>query len=64
MGGGRGGGGWEVGKGVPFKIRCPRSGGRTALDVDAQGGRGHENKTIFMDVICVSSLRISEIRLL
>ena len=58
--GGRG----RWGKGFHLKLDVQGQGGRTALGVNAQGGRGLEKQTIFMDVICVSSLRISEIRLL
>ena len=39
-----------------LKLDVQGQGGGRILDVDGQGGGGFENWTIFMDVICVSSL--------
>ena len=43
---------------VSFEIGRPRSSGGRILDVHGQGVGGLENWTIFMDVICVSCLRV------
>ena len=53
--GGRGGRG---GLGVRFKLDVQVQEGGRILDVDGQGGWGLENRTIFMDVICASSLKL------
>ena len=42
---------------VHLKLAVQGQGCRRILDVDGQGVEGLENWTIFMDVICVSSLR-------
>ena len=43
---------------VSFEIGRPKSSGGRILGVHGQGVGGLENWTIFMDVICVSSLRV------
>ena len=48
---------WRGG-GVCLKSDVQGRGGGRILDEAGQGGRGLENWTIFMEVICVSSLKI------
>ena len=42
-----------------MKLDVEGQGGKRILDIDGQGGGGLENWSIFMDVICVSSLMAS-----
>ena len=44
-------------EGVRLILDVQSQGGETISDVDGQGVGGLENWTIFMDVICVSSIR-------
>ena len=46
------------GLGVRFKLDVQVQEGGRILDVDGQRGWGLENWTIFMDVICASSLKL------
>ena len=48
------------GEGVRLKLDVQGQRGAKILDVDGQGVRSLENQTIFMDVICLSSLMIFE----
>ena len=48
--------GWGEG-GVHLKLDVQDQGGVKVLDVDGQGSGALENDTIFMEVICVSSLK-------
>ena len=56
FGDGVGWGWWK--SGVDLKLEVQGQGGGRCQDVDEPGGRAVKNWTLFMDVVCVSSLYV------